>query len=331
MSGDRFKQPVIATLAKRAANQCSNPECGAVTSGPAEEPARSVNVGEAAHIYGAHPGSARYDPEMASSDRSAITNAIWLCGNCHKRIDDDPSKYPPGLLFEWQRDHERRISARVGKTAAEVRHRYENRHIEEFGRLSYLAERLILEKDDYWEYLLTAEVLRFEIAPTLRRWDALRRGLYAKPILRVSRDDSFEWFNDKSQEILLVVAAFSNLVNYELAKTWGEPGVAGSDVDIVSVCRLFAETCSSALQWEESVRFSRVDEDFSEVRDMLIGVAGDLIEQTAKIPKFLTESLAPRPTSGTYEMSLTIALPDGWEKKAAAALERAKRALSIDC
>ncbi|WP_434772574.1 hypothetical protein [Pseudomonas entomophila] len=331
MSGDRFKQPVIATLAKRAANQCSNPECGAVTSGPAEEPTRSVNVGEAAHIYGAHPGSARYDAKMASSERSAITNAIWLCGNCHKRIDDDPDKYPSGLLFEWQRNHERHFSARVGKTAAEVRYRYEKRHIEEFGKLSYLAERLILEKDYCWEYLLTAEVLRFELSPTLRRWDALKRGLYAKPIARVSRDYSFDWFSDKLQEILLIVEDFSSLVNHELAKTWGEPGVAGSDVDIVSVCRLFAETCSNALQWEESVRFSRVDEEFSEMREVLVGVAGDLIEQTAKIPNFLTESLASRPTSGTYNMSLTIALPDGWENKAAVVIERAKKALSINC
>ena len=155
---DRFKQAVIVTLAKRAANRCSNPDCGAITSGPTDEPDGAVNVGEAAHIYGANPGSARYDSDMGSADRSAITNAVWLCGNCHKLVDDDPGKYPAGLLFEWQREHERRISEQVGKASAEIRQRYEKRHLEEFGRLSYLAERLILEKDAYWEYLLTAEV-----------------------------------------------------------------------------------------------------------------------------------------------------------------------------
>jgi hypothetical protein len=326
---DRFKQSVIATLAKRAANRCANPECGAVTSGPTDEPNSSVNVGEAAHIYGAHPGSARYDEKMASSDRSAITNAIWLCGNCHKRIDDDSSKYPPGLLFEWQREHERRISEQIGKTAAEVRHRYENRHLEEFGRLSYLAERLIIEKDAYWEYLLTAEVLRFEMAPTIQRWDALKRGLYTKPIQRIDREDSFSWLIDKSQEILLIVAAFTNLTNFELARAWGEPGIAGSDVDIVSVCRLYGEACSNTLLWEESVRFTRVDDDFSEVRDLYIGVAGDVIEQTAKIPRFLTEMVAPKPTSGTYDLELTIGLPVEWEKRVAAAFKRAKRAFLL--
>lgn len=323
---DRFKQSVIATLAKRAANRCANPECGAVTSGPAGEPSGSVNVGEAAHIYGAHPGSARYDEKMASSDRGAITNAIWLCGNCHKKIDDDANKYPPGLLFEWQREHEKRISEQVGKTAAEARHRYEKRHLEEFGRLSYLAERLIIEKDAYWEYLLTAEVLRFEMAPTIQRWDALKRGLYSKPIQRIEREDTFPWLSDKSQEILLIVAAFSNLTNSELARAWGKPGEAGSDMDIVSVCRLYGEACSNTLLWEESVRFTRVDDDFSEVRDLFIGVAGDVIEQTAKIPGFLTEMVAPRPTSGTYSLVLNIDLPRDWEKKVTAGLKRAERA-----
>ncbi|WP_256219271.1 hypothetical protein [Variovorax sp. 770b2] len=112
---DKFKQAVISTIAKRAANQCSNPNCGAITSGPSLASLDSVNIGEAAHIYGANLGSARYDEKMSSADRSAISNAIWLCGNCHKLVDDDPLKYPSGLLFEWQRDHERSISEQVGK------------------------------------------------------------------------------------------------------------------------------------------------------------------------------------------------------------------------
>lgn len=184
---DRFKQSVIVTLAKRAANRCSNPNCGAITSGPTEEPNGSVNVGEAAHIYGANPGSARYDPDMTSTDRSAITNAIWLCSNCHKLVDDDPIKYPVGLLFEWQKEHERRMAEQVGKVAAEIRQRYEKRYLEEFGRLSYLSERLITEKNKYWEYLLTAEVLRYETAPIIQRWNALQRGLYVKPFVRVKK------------------------------------------------------------------------------------------------------------------------------------------------
>ena len=326
---DRFKQTVIATLAKRAANQCSNPDCGAVTSGPSFVPDESVNVGEAAHIYGANPGSARYDADMASSERSAISNAIWVCGNCHKLIDDDPLRYPAGLLYEWQRSHERSISELVGKAGVKLRQKYEARHLEEFGRLSYLAERLILEKDDFWEYRLTAEVLRFEMAPILQRWDVLKRGLYTKPNSRVSREEFISWFLLKIDEIKSISNAFSELMNGEFHRAWGAPGVAGSDSEIVATARLFSEVCQSALNWEETVRFVYVDEVFEEVRDLFIGTAGRIIDEAAKLPAFLSETLSANTIGRTYKLELVLTLSEGWSDKIEAALARVRNKLQL--
>ncbi|HEV7660942.1 MAG TPA: hypothetical protein VGO55_13970 [Allosphingosinicella sp.] len=327
MPGDnRFKQSVIVTLAKRAANRCSNPDCAAITSGPADDPSRSVNVGEAAHIYGASDGSARYDPTMESADRGSITNAIWLCGNCHKMVDDDPSRYPAGLLFEWQRDHERRIAEQVGKAGADLRRRFEDRHLEEFGALSYLAERIILEKGDLWEYRLTTEVLRYEMRPVLQRWDGLKRGLYMKPNHRVSKMEAATWMQTRLSEVVQIARALSELMNVEFARAWGEPGVPGVDTLIVSTCRLFSGVCSSAIDWEEAVRFAYVDKAFEEVRDLFIGVAGGLIEEAAKVPEYLGGVFAGDPEPGVYRLILTIELPDGWNKALEAALARATNA-----
>jgi len=327
-SEDRFKQAVIATLAKRAAYRCSNPDCGAITSGPADDPNGSVNVGEAAHIYGASPGSARYDSEMSSVNRSAISNAIWLCGNCHKRIDDDPLRFPAGLLFEWQRDHERQIAGKIGKAGVELRQKYEARHLEEFGRLSYLAERLILEKDALWEYRLTAEVLRFEMAPILQRWNSLKRGLYVKPSARVSKEDFIQWTLLRLAEVSAICGAFTELANVEFARAWGEPGVAGSDSAIVSTARLFSEMCQSALTWEETVRFVSVDEVFGEVRMLFIGTAGRVIDEAAKLPAFLSETLANESVDGgTYQLDLLLSVEDGWGERVDAALARVREKL----
>lgn len=118
--------------------------------------------------------------------------------------------------------------------------------------------------------------------------------------------------------------AFGELTNVELARSWGEPGIAGNDIDIVSTCRLFGEVCASTLAWEEEVRFSSVDECFTEVRDLFIGVAGTLIENAEKIPEFLTETIAPRPESGEFKLSLTISTPDGWSDAVSAAMERVR-------
>lgn len=324
---DRFKQAVIVTLAKRAANRCSNPDCGAITSGPTDDPKGSINVGEAAHIYGANVGSARYDPAMSPADRSDITNAIWLCSNCHKLVDDDPARFPAGLLFEWQRAHEQRIAETIGKAGADVRRRYEERHLEEFGRLSYRAERIILEKGRFWEYRLTAEVLRFEMAPALQRWDALRRGLYMKPNYFISKFDTPMWISTKMAEIIQITNALSELMNVEFDRAWGERGVPGVDTLIVSTCRLYSGVCSSAIDWEEAVRFVKVDEIFKEVKELLTGVAGGLIDEAAKVPAYLSDVFASEPEPGIYHLNITLKLPDGWSEALNAALARATDAL----
>lgn len=327
---DRFKQNVIATIAKRAANRCSNPDCGALTSGPTDEPTGAVNVGEAAHIYGANVGSARYNSDMESVERSAITNAIWLCSNCHKMVDDDATRYPAGLLFEWQRNHERRISEQVGKSGAELRHRYELRHLEEFGRLSYLAERLILEKGEAWEYRLTGEVLRFEMAPILRRWDALKRGMYMKPISKISAEDFPTWIATKSEEIQRITGAFSEITNVEFARSWGEPGVPGSDIDIVTTCRLFAEMCQSALEWEEGVRFSRTEEAFADVLSLYAGVGGTLLDEASKLAPYFSRHFGGEITPGIYRLEMILDLPDGWTDAVSAAFAKALRELGVN-
>jgi hypothetical protein len=325
---DRFKQAVTVTLAKRAANQCSNPDGGAITSGPTYNPGGSVNVGEAAHIYGANPGSARFDTAMASVDRSDISNAIWLCGNCHKLIDDDEVRYPAGLLFEWQRDHERRISEQVGKAGADARRRFEDRYLEEFGKISYLAQRLITEKGPYWEYRLTAEMLRFETEPVLRRWRALERGLYIKPNNRVGKTAFIPWMINRFQELKNILGAFNGICTEEFPRAWGEPGVAGSDIDIVIACRLFAEMCERALDWEENVRFTSAYDIFSDLKALFVGVAGVLLNEAARVPAFTASIFKEQDNpTGEFVLSLKLSLPEHWSELVEAEIEKASAAL----
>ena len=322
---DRFSRSTVATLAKRAANQCSNPDCRAITSGPADSADKSVNVGEAAHIYGANPGSARYDEVMLPAQRSSITNAIWLCGNCHKLVDDDSSHYPAGLLFEWQREHERIIGLQVGKASANLRSRYEKRHLQRFGEISYAAERLIIEKGPYWEYLLTAQVMRDEVQPHLRRAHALRRGLYIKHCTRVPKNGSFYWISDRSSEISNLVRALAALATTELATAWGAPGVPGDDERIVETVRLFSELCKRAIEIEENIRFSRLHSEFERVQNLFIGVTVGLLEHVERIPNFLLETISGKPTSGQFELVLNMDLPEGWAEAVSEAIEQARQ------
>jgi hypothetical protein len=109
--GPDFTQKTKDTLAKRAGQVCSNPDCWRTTSGPHTEDDRAINLGEAAHIKAAREGSARYDPNMTDEERSDISNGIWLCRECARRIDLDEKKYPVDLLHCWKKEHEELIAS----------------------------------------------------------------------------------------------------------------------------------------------------------------------------------------------------------------------------
>jgi len=117
---DDFSEEMKRTLAARTRNACSNPDCGAPTSGPQDDPFKVLNVGVAAHITAASEGGARYNPEFTSEERRHPDNGIWLCQNCAKLIDNDASQFPERLLRAWKTMAEHRALTLIGKTATTV-------------------------------------------------------------------------------------------------------------------------------------------------------------------------------------------------------------------
>jgi len=108
---DEFTANIKSLLARRVGMRCSNPECRRLTTGPAEAPEGTVNLGVAAHITAASPGGPRFDPSLSAADRTRIQNGIWLCQKCAKLIDNDPEQFVAGLLHRWKEEGER--AARV--------------------------------------------------------------------------------------------------------------------------------------------------------------------------------------------------------------------------
>ena len=112
---DDFSKKTKDILARRVANVCSNPSCGARTCGPGEGNERTINIGVAAHIAAASEGGPRYDPFMTPEERSSIDNGIWLCQNCAHLIDADPAAYPVELLHRWKQETENSARASLGR------------------------------------------------------------------------------------------------------------------------------------------------------------------------------------------------------------------------
>ncbi|MBB3871661.1 HNH endonuclease [Brevundimonas mediterranea] len=274
----------------------------------------------AAHIFGAQAGAARFDPAMADAGRADITNAIWLCRNCHKRVDADPQQYPAGLLFEWRREHETRTGQALGKSGSLARERFRAREPEPFAKASYLAQQIILDRPDHWEYKLTVELLRTAAEPILTRWRHLERGLYTRPSEQLSLDEFMPWHSAHFGEMSRFSGALDGLINQVFAEAWGADGVPGSAVDIERACDLFADLCEQLVLWEEKVRFSVVPDEFEDVRALMVGVGGRLLDQLARVPPKMADLFSGEPKTGVHRLSLELDLPDGWVQRHNAAL-----------
>lgn len=64
-------------------------------------------IGENAHIYGEKTGAARYDASKPDSFVNSEANLIFLCCNCHKKIDTESEAYPAEELFKLKEKHEK--------------------------------------------------------------------------------------------------------------------------------------------------------------------------------------------------------------------------------
>lgn len=121
MARDDFRKPIVEVLKMRAAYICSNPSCKKMTVAPSDTgDDKVVYMGRAAHICAASPDGPRYDATMTSEERGAITNAIFLCGNCADIIDDNGGlDYSVELLHQWKSEHEKWVRANLNKSVGE--------------------------------------------------------------------------------------------------------------------------------------------------------------------------------------------------------------------
>jgi hypothetical protein len=326
---EQFAKNIVRILAERAGNHCSNPDCRALTVGPASDASKSVLVGEAAHIYGAKPQAARYRESMTPAQRGLITNAVWLCRICHKKVDADADMYSADLLFEWRNAHERWIADQLGRPGEAARLRVMEKQLEPFSHCSYLARQLIADKPKYWEYLLIAELLRDKLEPIKRQWQMLEGGFCVKSITRIPEDQFLIWTIDRMTELQSFAKAVQKILSERLTDACGPPGRPGSPVEILRACTLLEEICLEALRWEERVRFAAIPELYDEIRTLFVGSGGRFLMQVDRISGEIASLFSDDIKPGSYHINIVFDLPPNWNVQMSQALDRIRQSLKV--
>lgn len=160
----------IKKLYALSGNRCANPDC------QRELIQNGTQLGEIAHICAASPSGPRYDLSMTDDKRRDYANLILLCGDCNKIIDDNPDKYPVGLLREWKQVHESRCQDQFEKT--------QNAYLK---RLECCPQQDVgIEEDSFFDIKLTNE----------KKDNFLSKHVLSNYIL--AQIEQFEWKNFKN-------------------------------------------------------------------------------------------------------------------------------------
>lgn len=314
-----FNKSTIDTIAKRSGFICSNPDCRAKTVGPNLEVTKSIVIGEAAHIYGARQNSKRYDSNMTDLSRAEITNAIWLCRNCHKLIDSDENYYTSEILFRWRELHEEYVLSELGNKTALIQNEQFQYVLEQFNHYPPIIRRIVTDKPKHWEYRLTAELMRFLNKPLFRKLRDLHGNLYLKTQSHVEDEEVFNWIQLRLKEALNLIEPIAKLMD-ELNKSWGESGQAGEVNDIHHTCILIRNYIDQVINYEELLRFTYVSEKVEGLKQPLHDLISTQIMKIEKIPQKLEENISLI-SSGTdsanqkplvISEALTFKLPENW-------------------
>jgi hypothetical protein len=119
---DDFSVQIKNALKMRASLICSNPNCRKQTVAPSEsDEDKFVCIGKAAHITAAAVGGPRFDATLTPTERSAISNAIYLCSGCADLIDkNNGNDFSTATLNAWKKEHERWVSANLNKQGSGI-------------------------------------------------------------------------------------------------------------------------------------------------------------------------------------------------------------------
>jgi len=181
------------------------------------------------------------------------------------------------------------------------------------------ALEIAREQRDFWEFRLTAALLRAKLQPSLRRWRDLRDGLYKQRLTRLSGGECMAWFQMKLSEVSDFLPPLEELYTKRMPSSWGEPSVAGNPEEIAHVCDLIGAMAAELVRWEEDVAFARFPDQIESVRKALSGAAGYQLNELAKVPDVIDYGIdkAEQASSGErteVQHTITFSLPAGWQE-----------------
>lgn len=193
------------------------------------------------------------------------------------------------------------------------------------------AKKIKTEKPKFWEYKLTAALLRDNVDPLIDQSKRLQQGAYTKVGGQIaSPQEALDWCRARMDEIPKLCEYFGTLINESLPASWGPAGQPGEITAIEKVCGGLTDCAGQILTWKETVRFTKLPSAFSDVQSVLSKFPDSLLEQIGRISTELDRVFGQENPSGTHNINLVVKMPEDWSSEFNAALKIAARSMGVN-
>jgi hypothetical protein len=181
---------------------------------------------------------------------------------------------------------------------------------EGFENESKKAQEIARERSKFWEYKLTAELLKSKILPILARSEAVVKSRFFAPSIPLSGHDFFHRHLPARMADVVRIAENFKLLLPELEEAWGPPGTPGDALKILAAVNAFKEACIAMHDWEIAIATASPPEGLHDLRNSLRGIGHSLLKGVGDFVNDFSARLEAAKDGDAIKFVITFPSPD---------------------
>lgn len=179
------------------------------------------------------------------------------------------------------------------------------------------AQRLAREKPRFWEFFLTAEMLKNKLIEVRRQYERLKTGAAFVSTRHIEVREFLDWIQVKCQDLGALAEALTKQLPI-IQESWGPVGMPGDAQKLKQSVDDFIQLCFQLYEWERDLRSVAPPVELRGLRDTMRGWTETILEEIERLPDELLRPFkdSANPT-GEFLINLTIKPPsmDGFYRE----------------
>lgn len=171
--------------------------------------------------------------------------------------------------------------------------------------------RIVVDKDELWEYKLACALLRDRSRRIDERFSELESGFVVRRTKFLPGPDTLNYIQDLMDDLVNTMHAASKVLAEQLTPSFGPPGVPGDAEKMKAACDNLYSLFLTLFEWELDVRFVRPHEAFSELFPKMHGWTTEMRAELKRLSAEFETLVSTPGLSGNHTLTMTINAPAG--------------------